>query len=53
MDRRGWLVSLVSLFLGVRHVWPGLFPQPQEPAGPAPNRHSAEESQGVPAVMET
>ena len=47
------LVSVVSLFLGVRHVWPGLFVQPQKPPVSTPDRLLAGESQDVPAEMET
>jgi hypothetical protein len=47
------LVSLVSLFLGVRHVWPDIFAQPQKAAGSALDHLSAEESQGVSAEMKT
>ena len=46
------LLSLVSLFLAVRHLWPTFFAQPEKPAGSS-RRISHKESRGVPAELET
>lgn len=46
------LISLASLFLGTRRVWPSLFAQRKKPSGSTLERALAQESQDISMEME-
>lgn len=47
------LVSVASLYAGVRHLWQTPASQGEKTAGRAPKSASRQEARGVPAEMET
>lgn len=46
------LVSLVTLFFGIRHLWPLFSAQPAKRGGSVPDHPSQQESGGVPVKLE-